>query len=51
MISARSSSSIRISDAEAVGLPSQFLTGLKHDSSGYVVPTNESTIGLSGVGS
>ncbi|MFL5563343.1 MAG: M3 family metallopeptidase [Gemmatimonadaceae bacterium] len=40
------SSSIRISDAESAGLPSQFLAGLKHDSSGYVVPTNESTIGL-----
>ena len=39
-------SSIRISDAESAGLPQQFLAGLKHDSSGYVVPTNESTIGL-----
>jgi thimet oligopeptidase len=40
------SSSIRISDAESAGLPQQFLSGLKHDSSGYVVPTNESTISL-----
>jgi thimet oligopeptidase len=37
-------SSIRISDAESAGLPAQFIGGLKHDSAGYIVPTNESTI-------